>query len=698
MIGIKLGKASLQRTGPVEAGSYQTVKFTYTAGHPVDDAGYVKIVFRFAGDFGEPQFNNPSAPNYCSIRTTGNCAIIPRWDKKGHTRPWGKALYLKITKGFLGSGQKIIIVFGDKTHGSPGWQMQTFCENTLEFKTLVDPIATYEFKPLLKSPVLKIVPGKPVRARCIAPSAVKVKRSFYYYFKLEDRWGNPTGRPKKIKYPGFSRPGIYYIQESDKRRGLKAKSNPVAAVADASVLYHYWADFHGQSEETIGTNSIRDYFTFARDYGLVDISAHQGNDFQVTDSFWHTVNQQTKSFYRQGRFVTYPGYEWSGNTPLGGDRNIYFVSEGGRISRSCRDLLPKKHSKFPDSPTARDLFQNLKKQRIRAFGFAHVGGRYADLRMHHPDIELAVEIHSAWGTFEWIAEDAFKLGLRVGICANSDGHKCRPGASYPGAGLFGSLGGLTCVLAQKLDRKNIYEALKARHFYATTGNRPLMDVRLITKDGQSAMMGDVIRPGKSASQLLVVFAGTGPVENIEVRQGRRILKTFYAYEKKDLGKRIKVVWEGAEVRGRARMVRWDGHLRVKGNRIRGVVPVNFWKPDRPLCRQGVNRISWQSITTGGVCGAILDLDSQNAGLLEMETAQGKVRTRVQSIGLKPKVFDFGGLNKRIRIYRLPQKVAPALFCFKLTLDRLVKGDNPLYIRAVQEDGHMAWSSPIYVIK
>ena len=84
--------------------------------------------------------------------------------------------------------------------------------------------------------------------------------------------------------------------------------------------------------------------------------------------------------------------------------------------------------------------------------------------MHDPEIELAVEVHSAWGTFEWLVDDALARGYRVGICANSDGHKGRPGASYPGAGKFGSLGGLTCLLARRLDRKNILEAIRIPSF------------------------------------------------------------------------------------------------------------------------------------------------------------------------------------------------------------------------------------------
>ncbi len=525
---ITLGKATVQPNQPVVAGSFATITWTYTAGHPVDDSGYVKIAFRSVSDFGAPRFDDPTAPNYCTVHTTGDCRIEPRWDPKGHTRPWSRALFLKVRGGFLNQGEEIVVVFGDTSGGSPGWQMQTFCEGTFEFKTLVDPIATYQFKELSASPTLRIVPGEPARAVCIAPSRVLVGEAFSYHLKLEDVWGNPTDRPKKMTHPGFSAVGVQTVTAMDEKTNLSAQSNPIEVLAEDAPLHPYWADFHGQSEETVGTNTIEEYFTFARDYGLLDIAAHQGNDFQVTDEFWEKVNRVTQAFYEPGAFVTFPGYEWSGNTPLGGDRNVYFASEGGRITRSCTDLLPDNHSVYEDSPTADELFRNLKAQPgSRPFAFAHVGGRYADIRMHDSDIELAVEVHSAWGTFEWLVEDALKRGYRVGICANSDGHKCRPGASYPGASSFGSFGGLTCVLARGLDRESVFEALASRHFYATTGNRCLMDVELITDDGRSAIMGDVVEVGEGDTDALwlrVRVVGTAPIESVEVRNGLQVIE------------------------------------------------------------------------------------------------------------------------------------------------------------------------------
>ncbi len=695
---IDLGTAVVEPAQAVAAGSLVTLALTYTAGHPIDDTGCVKIAFRFASDCGVPQFDQPGHANYCRISTTADCRIEPRWDPKGHTRPWGRSIFLKVMGGFIDQGQQIRLVFGDTSAGSPGWQMQTFCEETFEFKTLVDPFATYEFKELPVSPTLRIVPGPPVRAVLIAPSQVRAGEPFTYHLKLEDRWGNPTGRPAPRAHAGFRREGVFRISAGDKRRGLSAVSNPIRVVDGGPRLRPFWADLHGQSEETIGTNTIEDYFTFARDFALVDVSAHQGNDFQVTDAFWSVINKTTRKFYKPGRFVTFPGYEWSGNTPLGGDRNVYFAAEGGRITRSCTDLLPGKASAFADSPTADALFANLKAQDgPPAFGFAHVGGRYAELGMHDPEIEVAVEVHSAWGTFEWLVREALRRGYRVGICANSDGHKGRPGASYPGAGKFGSLGGLTCLLARRLDRRSILDAIRSRRFYATTGHRPLVDLRVTTADRRQALMGDVLDAGPGTPVLHAALSGTGPIERVEVRNGLETVKVLRPYGPQELGARIKILWSGAEVRGRARMTAWDGSLQVKGNRILDAVPINFWNANSPLRQTGADRFAWKSVTTGGGAGLILTLADPLAGTLELKTSQRSVRLAVRSAGFTPRAWDCGGLDKKIEIRRLPDPPPHPDFTFELPLTELVPGDNPVYLCMVQEDGHMAWTSPVYLI-
>ena len=695
---LDVGAAHIDPTGPVVAGSYTTIALTYTAGHPIDDTGYVKIVFRTASDMGRPQFDAPQAPNYCTVRATGDCRIVPRWDERGHRRPWALSLYLQVRRGYLDTGEQIIVIFGDRSGGSPGWRMQTFCEDTFEFKTLVDPIATFEFKELPTSPTLQIIPGEPVRAVCLAPSQLVVAQPFAVHLKLEDRWGNPTGRSKTMQHPGFAEAGVHWVHESDPETGLSAQSNPIRVLPRSAALHPYWADFHGQTEETCGSGTIDAYFEFARDAAQLDIVGHQGNDFELTDAFWQRVNDTTARFYAPGSLVTFPGYEWSGNTPLGGDRNVYFAAEGGRIVHSCYDLLPGKTSQYEAVRSAKELFARLRAQEGPApFVFAHVGGRYANLAMHDEALEVAIEIHSEWGTFEWLLEEALRRGYRVGVCASSDDHKTRPGAAYPGAGEFGSLGGLTCVLAPRLDRESILRALRERHCYATTGHRCLLDVILLLGDGREAMMGDVVTVADGTPRLEGSVVGTGAIESVEIRNGLETLAILRPYRQQDLGKRLKVVWSGAETRGRARMCRWDGTLTVHDNAIVEMQPINFWNPLAPVERLGPSRLAWRSVTTGGLAGLILTLADAEAGCLEIETLQGRATSEIAMVGGEPLIWQFGGLGKQLQMYRLPAEGSVRTFAFGLDLCDLRKGDNPIYVRVAQEDGHLAWSSPIYAV-
>ena len=174
---------------------------------------------------------------------------------------------------------------------------------------------------------------------------------------------------------------------------------------------------------------------------------HQGNDFQITTEFWNWLNELSAEFTEDNRFIVFPGWEWSGNTGLGGDRNVYctcrkagrFIALRTHWSMTLSDI-------DSDATSAADLFTALKDEDCTVF--AHIGGRYADIKVAHDQrLEKGVEVHSAWGTFEWLIHDAFEQGYRVGILSNSDGHKGRPGASHPGSTKFGAYGGLTCVLA-----------------------------------------------------------------------------------------------------------------------------------------------------------------------------------------------------------------------------------------------------------
>jgi hypothetical protein len=738
----RMGSAVVEPLGPVEAGSYQSFTLTYMAGFfGIDDTGSIKIVHRFASDMGRPQFNDPAAPNYVSVEASNGAVLHAEYDQKRNIRPWDKTLYIKVVRGFLCEGDRIVVRFGDPRGGSPGMRVQTFCEESFEFRVLVDAIATYNYVELPEQPAIRIVPGPPVLWKAILPTLRRRGEPFRLAIKGEDKWGNPSDRgdrgfdlranlpvaglPASVRLaPGdwstlldgltVDATGDLVVELFDDSGTAVAASNPLRIVEEAELLA-YWGDLHGQSEETIGTNSARDFHDFARDKAFLDAVAHQGNDFQITSAFWAELNELSAEFTEDGRFVAFPGYEWSGNTGLGGDRNVLYRREGRPIRRSSHALVDDLSDLASDANSAEDLFAVLKDEDCVVF--AHIGGRYADIKMAHDiRLERSVEVHSAWGTFEWLIADALEQGYRVGIVSNSDGHKGRPGASHPGATKFGAYGGLTCLLAGAFSRDGFLDALRRRHHYGTTGCRMILDTRAVfdqpaerfdddpnlgasaSAPVREAMMGDILRSEEEAATFRVDAHGSAPIERIEIRNGLETLEVYRPYGEADLGRRIRVVWEGSEYRGRGRETVWDGSADLTGNAFERLAPINRYNLDKRFEQTAPGRVAWAALTTGGFGGFDAWLAEPAAGTLKIDTALVQAEIPVAEIGLEDRVFEAGGIARRIRVFRLPDENPHRQVSLKRRIPLADDRDNALYVCLTQEDGHLVWSSPIYIFR
>jgi hypothetical protein len=703
-----MGSAVLTPSGRFEAGSMQNFTLVYTAGtFGVDDTGSIKIGFRFATDFGPVQFTDPKAPGYTTVEASNGATLEAKWEFKRNIRPWSRSLYIGVVKDFLAPGDTITIRFGDKRQGSPGIRLQTYCESEFEFRVLADPIR------------LSI--------------------------KADDKWGNPSDRmDRKLRLVAdgvaigglpetlLFKPGAFAavaenlsvptagdvtIRVLDENGEELCRSNPLRVVARDNALVHFWGDTHGQSNETLGTNDARAYFAFGRDKAFLDVMGHQGNDFQITGAFWRELNVLSKEFDKPGSFVCIPGYEWSANTAVGGDRNVHYRHEGETIHRSSHaqiadatDIVDEKS----DAHTAQELFEKLKGKDCVVM--AHVGGRYADVKFAHDPMETAVEVHSAWGTFEWIVRDAFEKNYRVGIVGNSDGHKGRPGACYPGASFFGSYGGLTCFLAERLDRDAIFESMRRRRHYATTGNRGLMDVTVATaspadvflrdpaagatksEKAQRLLMGDIARVVDDEVELAIEVIGSAPIEQLDIYDGLDLIETVRPYTAADLGTRVRLVYEGAEYRGRARTTTWDGALLVTGNGIVRSAVINNWNLDRGIREQDEKSLTWKAVTTGNYGAIDLWLQDGVAGHLSFKTAPVSGESDIAALGTEPKVFAAGGLERAVKLQRLPETMRETRMKLTRRIKLRAKGDTRLYVRVQQEDGHRMWSSPVYLFR
>ena len=546
-------------------------------------------------------------------------------------------------------------------------------------------------------------------------------------FRFRAEGAAPAGLPDAFEWPEGARahrieglraaaPGDLRLEWLDEAGRALAVSNPLR-IAESAPLLPFWADLHGQSGETIGSNSARRLAEYARDCAFLDAMCHQGNDFQITGDFWRDLNRLTAEFDRPGRFVFFPGYEWSGNTALGGDRNVIFAGEGRTIRRSCHALVEDLSDAGNDAFDVRALHQALRREG-EVLCVPHVGGRYADLRYAHDRaLERAVEVHSDWGTFDWLLEDAFAVGARVGVVANSDGHKGRQGASHPGASQFGSYGGLTCILAEELSRPALFRALRRRRHYATTAaTRALLDVRVAldapadlheddpalggppVRRAAEAEMGDILTgvPGAEC-EFLAELSAAAPVERIEIAQPDGAGRDLAALRRgRSRAARPRAVGR-VGYRGRGRETVWRGAVYIAGNRFASVRPINRWNLDKPFAA-GDSRVEFEAVTTGGFGGFEAMLEDAAEGEIAIATNLVEARVPVAGIGLEDRAFEAGGLGRRIRVFRLPDTNGHRAVRLSRRVPLRAEGDNALYIRATLEDGAVVWSSPVYLIR
>ena len=191
------GWAEIEPLGPVVAGSTGTFTLTYHVGrYGIDDGGTLKIAVRFASDWGYPQDDDPQAPNYYTVSTTGDARIAHRFDVKGYIRPYQKCLVIDVEEWALREADAITVVYGDTSGGSPGTIVQTFREYRHDFKVAVDAFGTGQFAELADHPTIEIVPAEASKLVVIGPTQVVCGESFALGVKLEDEWG--TGRISKL--------------------------------------------------------------------------------------------------------------------------------------------------------------------------------------------------------------------------------------------------------------------------------------------------------------------------------------------------------------------------------------------------------------------------------------------------------------------------------------------------------------------
>jgi hypothetical protein len=221
-------------------------------------------------------------------------------------------------------------------------------------------------------------------------------------------------------------------------------------------------------------------------------------------------------------------------------------------------------------------------------------------------------------------------------------------------------------------------------------------------------------------EISVSVSGTAPLEQMEVYRG---LDMIYRHDLqlRPSRNRIRILWEGASRKSSYSGIIWDGRVRVEGGKISGIDTLRFDSPRSHLSPGDPNELRWHSWTCGYPSGVVFDLeggpDSRVEVLVSSSAITGArfgghgeappqrmsfapadlVRIDVTLADLKsgPGVVDLGILDRKLTVGLAPEP-GPEAVEFAFRDPSPAPGINPYWVKVVQADMEMAWTSPVFV--
>ncbi len=402
------------------------------------------------------------------------------------------------------------------------------------------------------------------------------------------------------------------------------------------------------------------------------------------------------------------GYEWTQTYDKGGHHNVFFKSDKGRYVQVREAASPEQlYAKLRETDST---------DNVLIIPHAHEAG---DWNKNDNEMQKLVEIYSGHGSFEYFGLRFFRNGFRLGVIGASDDHSGHPG--YAPA-LVATRGGLAAVYSSTLDRDGIWKAMKDRATYATTGKRPVVRLSLDGKlPGEWSPVGGI--PTIRARVLT-----NAPLDRIDLMRNGEIeySKEFLNPAASDVGALQIMMFSPTETKGTAVMtpegsVYWQGWVEVTNARIQSLAALGLDAISDMVRQVGDRRITFQFKTRGDFDGMLLKL--ANAA------ADAKVTIRVAEVVQDPRGTGAGrGIDfadghpargkrhevtfkvSEIATRKMKFELEPFAYVFARKVSSSTAWDGSFtyrpskapaandyfYLRTVEMDGEVSWSSPIWI--
>ncbi|MBN2310381.1 MAG: DUF3604 domain-containing protein [Candidatus Hydrogenedentes bacterium] len=493
------GRAVLSPSEPVCAGSQHDFEIAFTVGeHGIAVGGFVLLQISPWWGWSEPQTERPQAPGYIEVAPS-------------FTDPSLQVMPLSANRVLVFSRTRQFRPGDTLTFSYANARVDRFAEAAELFQFFVDADGDGHSAPIAEPPTLRILPREAARLTVNAPPQVVPGVPIRITAAPLDALGNWTAFPPGEYTLTPSRPepaathplpparlqatendtaltfswtpndeGVLFF-DVEGPGSLTGRSNVCLCQNGTPSLNLYFGDIHGHSRMSDGTGSPEDYYRYARTVSGLDIAALTDHvDFgtlRIEGARWHRIRDAANAAYEPGRFTTLVGYEWT--NWVYGHRNVYFRGDDGPVFRSFDE----------NSDTPQELWRLL--EPFDAMTIAHhVGGGPVAIDWSIPpgDNERLVEICSIHGSCEAyggpasiyrpvqgaFVRDALARGYRLGIIGSGDTHDGHPGQRSASA----QVTGLLAVYAPQLTREAIWNALKRRQVYATSGPKIILNFQV----------------------------------------------------------------------------------------------------------------------------------------------------------------------------------------------------------------------------
>jgi hypothetical protein len=472
----------------------------------------------------EWQNEMPDGAHFAQVTTTAEAQltleIVPREYVGGfqvNTRH-GRCFIVTISSGSIAPGDQVVFHFRNTT--SPWLANQNPGATDHEGVVLV----LINGEPIEDLPTYEVLPGPTAYQRVIVPSFAKPDEPFRVLLVSLDKYSNRSASHfedvditcnGQVLREGLSYTGSCAVTVSLPKEGLyRLEANDVIS---NPIRIHptkrgpYWGDIHFHNYPSVDAMGNTPY-AYARDVSGLDFAATAEHGAIGLPEHWAQTQEWCQAWNEPGRFVTILAIE----TNVNWHHNIYFYQDHAPMAE------PLENGSSRMTPTEFTGYISDKKVLTQIH---HTGWGY-DMRKRYPDTTKLIEVFSMHGQSElydpdsplamkicrhrwdgregpYYVRDALALGQRFGIHGSSDNHFGQAGVHYNSA---------TGVMASALEREAILDTLRARHCYATTGERVLLDLGI---NGQpmgsefEAAEGDMLR-------FELEVHGTGELEAVEL--------------------------------------------------------------------------------------------------------------------------------------------------------------------------------------